>query len=434
MLSAAVVRDDAAMVRLLLSQGLPVDGRDEYGVTALMYAAHRGRRRIVTALLRAGADPNLLTEDRRSALMLAAETGQEAIALALVRAGGDRRQEDRWGRTAADYAAARGYARLARVLGGRRPVVRSAFRAAPPIRPALLEKFPAPSRDPSKGCDESWCVAVGRTERVCVGRTGSDQEARIERRAQVIARWSSPGFDPRDFEVLMADLDGDGDRELIVARHCYTGNGLGIAYWTVAILDGSGGAPLLFTVHDYGVGTFEAIEDEIIVNVTQWARGSDPVRGDGTYFQATPFRYRAGVLVPALDRAARRRRLFHVSCPECRDASVRCWLSGPFAEAAACDPLPVGHPYGGSIVRLLATDDGVVAIDVVLDGGGECGLDLSGAATDLGERIETVVDGRSGREYPPDYHPADVARWLTGRRCTLLLDQDGGGRDVLWIW
>lgn len=58
-LMLAAARDDAAMLRLLLSRGARVDMRDENLATALFYAAATGKARAVSLLLDAGADPSI---------------------------------------------------------------------------------------------------------------------------------------------------------------------------------------------------------------------------------------------------------------------------------------------------------------------------------------------------------------------------------------
>jgi len=46
--------------------------------------------------------------------------------------------------------------------------------------------------------------------------------------------WS--GVQPDSFEVIQADLDGDGSKELVLATFDAMSNGMGVAYWTVFVL------------------------------------------------------------------------------------------------------------------------------------------------------------------------------------------------------
>jgi ankyrin repeat protein len=71
-LAAAAAQGELATVRKLLAQGLPVDGKEENGATALMRAAAEGRREIVALLLDHGASLRARDEEGWTALMYAA--------------------------------------------------------------------------------------------------------------------------------------------------------------------------------------------------------------------------------------------------------------------------------------------------------------------------------------------------------------------------
>jgi ankyrin repeat protein len=67
-------------VRGAIAQGIDVNALGSNGCTALMYAANYGHIPVIQALLRAGADPNILSDDDiglgkgKTALMLATES------------------------------------------------------------------------------------------------------------------------------------------------------------------------------------------------------------------------------------------------------------------------------------------------------------------------------------------------------------------------
>ena len=63
---------DAAGVRVLLDQGVDIDGRTDIGETALILAAHGGHAKTVEALLAGGADVNAKSNFGSTALMRAA--------------------------------------------------------------------------------------------------------------------------------------------------------------------------------------------------------------------------------------------------------------------------------------------------------------------------------------------------------------------------
>ena len=87
-------------VRALLDGGADINEGNEFGKTALMYAAHYDLADTVTLLLGRGADvtkrtnaqnaaDTLIQFDSRTALMYAAENASERVIRALIEAGSD---------------------------------------------------------------------------------------------------------------------------------------------------------------------------------------------------------------------------------------------------------------------------------------------------------------------------------------------------------
>lgn len=86
-LAAAATLGDLEAVRKLLALGLPVDGRDAQGCTALLRAAGGGHAAVVEWLLAQGADPALGSTSGATALGVAVSAGCDAIVTRLVAAG-----------------------------------------------------------------------------------------------------------------------------------------------------------------------------------------------------------------------------------------------------------------------------------------------------------------------------------------------------------
>jgi ankyrin repeat protein len=108
-LSVAAARVDAAMVRDLLAQGEPVNGRNDEVSTPLWHACASdapAEQRIAVArmLLEAGASPREACEAGATALHAAARHGPIALVELLIRHGALGWQTDRRGKTALDYA------------------------------------------------------------------------------------------------------------------------------------------------------------------------------------------------------------------------------------------------------------------------------------------------------------------------------------------
>jgi hypothetical protein len=79
----AATGGSAAIVKLLLSKGAPLEARSPNGSTPLMMAARYGNEEAVDALLAAGADRSLKNDLGMNASAFAASAGRENLALRL---------------------------------------------------------------------------------------------------------------------------------------------------------------------------------------------------------------------------------------------------------------------------------------------------------------------------------------------------------------
>lgn len=110
---AAFFGNAAAFDRLLpLTTDLNLRARNPQQVAALHAACARSDARMVEALLRAGADPDLVQADGFTPLHAAAQHGNAAIAGLLLLFGADTGARNARGETAADIARAAGHAWL----------------------------------------------------------------------------------------------------------------------------------------------------------------------------------------------------------------------------------------------------------------------------------------------------------------------------------
>jgi ankyrin repeat protein len=113
----AIRRGDVEIVLDLLGRGADVDARDRYGQTALMLAAHAGRRELVESLIAHRANLNVTAKFGLSALMLALVAGHAEVARLLANAGADLALRGAGapgfaGKTAQDLAVERGLLEL----------------------------------------------------------------------------------------------------------------------------------------------------------------------------------------------------------------------------------------------------------------------------------------------------------------------------------
>jgi hypothetical protein len=118
-LMEAARRGDGAAVSALLRAGVDPDARDAAGRPALVLAAGAGRPDAVRALLRAGARPDDAGRDGWTPLHQAAETGDAASARALLDAGATPDVPSRARGTALDVAERGGRADVASLLRSR---------------------------------------------------------------------------------------------------------------------------------------------------------------------------------------------------------------------------------------------------------------------------------------------------------------------------
>ena len=104
------------IVQLHLANGVNVNAKDEYGQTALIYAAKNGHKNVAELLLKNGADVNVQEEFGLTPLMCAAYNGKISVAKLLIEKGADIHVKDNDGRTAAEWARVTNHPETANVI------------------------------------------------------------------------------------------------------------------------------------------------------------------------------------------------------------------------------------------------------------------------------------------------------------------------------
>lgn len=131
------------------------------------------------------------------------------------------------------------------------------------------------------------------------------------RNGRPFARWAAAGtfYQSLGFDLVRLDLNGDGQVEHVVAHHVSEGNGLGVRYWTVYVVDDrQTGTPLTLGTMEHGDDAFVFTPRGWRLLAGAWEDGIDPRRGPGLYFTGRLYRYADGALVPDEAQPVRRRR------------------------------------------------------------------------------------------------------------------------------
>lgn len=140
------------------------------------------------------------------------------------------------------------------------------------------------------------------------------------RNGRLLARWAVPGtfYQSLGFDLVRLDLDGDGQVEHVVAHHESEGNGLGVRFWMLYVVDGRQPErfPLAFASMEHGDDAFVHTPRGWRLLAGAWEEGVDPRRGEGLYFAGRLFRYDAGRLAGDAAQPVRRRRYLNTFANE----------------------------------------------------------------------------------------------------------------------
>ena len=116
-LSSGMKADDITEIKNLIANGADVNAANkDDGYTPIMNAAHGGHAKIVTALLKSGADVNAANKDGYTPIMVAVFKDYYEIVTALLKAGADINASNKNGATVLVIATQQGHAEIVSVL------------------------------------------------------------------------------------------------------------------------------------------------------------------------------------------------------------------------------------------------------------------------------------------------------------------------------
>ncbi len=331
--------------------------------------------------------------------------------------------------------------------------------AAP--RACTVERLPQPQPAQVPGCATAACVTIdGGRQRICSCEAlqGSPGLVLVEGGRPVMA-WPAPvqhtrGQEPSsvhgtamDFEVVQADMDGDGRREHVVAFR-REANDVGMSWWNLAVLSGAQpqAPPLLLTAANYGEGSLirSAGSGGCDLLSTTWELAWEPGRDiSGWTLLGRPMQYRGGSLGPLRDRPIYARRLYNSFQPGTVTRPGGLEVGTPLqdlvhhkAHQRVVEPAAQAWRLDESPVSIVGAQPRLdPALGVVPD----LSLEREGHRWQLQWRswnqgFEALGDKASGRLYPPGYRPADTA-WPAGRQATLAsyAGMYGSGTQLVWL-
>jgi hypothetical protein len=305
-------------------------------------------------------------------------------------------------------------------------------------------KLDSPKETTLKDCAHAACVNVDKNLRICKclkDNDDSDSDAVfiLERAGKSVLSWPTTAFlgDTKSFEVLKTDLDSNGHDELIVANLNTVSNGMGVSYWTVAILENKAGnyqSPLLFDTQEYGEGTISFTTGSRYGQIlaSEWCSNKDKKRGWGLYFVARWFNYKNGYLIPIKTKdVIARRYLFGFEKERLKkekSAPLK-WANHPQSENRKNDPLilpVVKEKVSGTVISIKKDSFLKLRLKIKLETGQEKEFlypfenyeegakdkpDLNKAINRLGEELKL---------YPENYLPVDAENWLVGKKISLI--------------
>jgi hypothetical protein len=224
---------------------------------------------------------------------------------------------------------------------------------APVSGPALQDRLcpakvlAAPLEAALPGCQQAHCTAVGE-QSVCACQRSGGWRFEHRQGGRVLQHWRteiSPMMGASAFEVTLADLDGDGQPEWLVALLQSVSNGMGVSHHTLCTVTAGQPTVVCRDVSEWGalsVLVAESGRPGCGLLHADWQSGREPGRVDGTYAVGRLWRWQGGrwQRVPAVQRPAVARRLLREFEAERSDLpqrnAQRLWYQHPAAGLAAC--------------------------------------------------------------------------------------------------
>lgn len=325
-------------------------------------------------------------------------------------------------------------------------------------KPFPLTRYPGVDYFDLRSDQPAHCTQAGKNLRICKVLSDTGIDFVFKQKGKRIGKWPTSvlaGSGNSIFEVLKGDLDGDQIDEIIVANLDYISNGMGIQTWTISIFPNPDifgfQPPLEFSVEEFGArGTFvkHSTDKRCQILVTEWHSLEHPKRGDGMYIIGRWYHYWKGSLIPVKDRPPVARRYLNkfaelVSRTQENPKVPLWWFQDDQTETLNVDPAILEkeiRSINGVISKVIPAGgeegDGILKIQVRLDSGQTRVYQESAKAfEDTDDYFFRLGSGKFERPYPMDYTPADINKWLLGKKVKITTYGSGDlyTRQIIWL-
>jgi hypothetical protein len=188
----------------------------------------------------------------------------------------------------------------------------------------------SPRLAPSHGCQQESCAHLRGGGQVCQCLSDTVRTITVTGVVPRTLKFERPWSDirPDTFDVIEADLEGDGSREIVVATLDAVSNGMAVPSWTIlALSPGAYGWGIdSLQVEEYSsLGSWVTHRGEKSCNLlqTQWVNGYEAGRGGGLYLQASWQAFEYSRFIQRVDRPVIRRRFLNSFDRQRSDTTIR---------------------------------------------------------------------------------------------------------------
>ena len=216
-LANAIVLNDIAAVKTLITAGADVNEKSPDNFSPLHWAAEHGRTEIARLLIDKGADVNFRSEIYGTPLMVASYRGHKDMVRLLLEKGANPAAADTYGKTAQNYAQEYQFAEIVRILKEATPTPPPAAKVAPAGEQGIADA-PVPKKAAPSGMTKEYSrqinMAVFTFESVTVEANPYSVEIanRLENRLEIIPFIKLVGR--RDLEKFLVNNDLQQNNEL----------------------------------------------------------------------------------------------------------------------------------------------------------------------------------------------------------------------------